>query len=570
MKDGEEMSSKDTNDFVKFVLVVDDEEINREILGMILEGSYEVMYASDGQEALDTMRAFSDILGLVLLDIMMPRMDGYQVLEEMQSDPSLQKIPVIVLTSEKGAEIKSLKMGAADFLTKPYDRPEVILARVRHSIELYENTTLIQSTENDSLTGLYNREFFFNYCERYTKHNPDVPMDAVVININRFHLINALYGRHFGDKVLCAVSNRLRHVIQVNGGMACRYDADTFYLYIPHMEDYEELANNVIIGVTEIIKDGDTRLRFGINSDIDTSIEIVENFSWALQACNSLRGQNSGVYAIYDSEMKEKAVRCARLMDDFETALNERQFKVYYQPKFNIKGDKPMLSSAEALIRWEHPVYGMISPGEFIPLFEDNGLIQKLDRYVWTEVGRQIGEWHEKYGFYLSVSVNVSRVDIYSHDLIDFFVNILTEYGIPADHYMLEITESAYTDNSDQLIDTLQELRELGFRIEMDDFGTGYSSLNMLSVLPIDILKVDKAFLSNIITDARARKMVDLVLDIADFMEMPVVAEGVEKEEEYHILKKLGCDVIQGYYFSKPLPEAEMTRLLEERADDIR
>ncbi len=564
------MSSKDTNEFVKFVLVVDDEEINREILGMILEGSYEVMYASDGQEALDTMRAFSDILGLVLLDIMMPRMDGYQVLEEMQSDPSLQKIPVIVLTSEKGAEIKSLKMGAADFLTKPYDRPEVILARVRHSIELYENTTLIQSTENDSLTGLYNREFFFNYCERYTKHNPDAAMDAVVININRFHLINALYGRHFGDKVLCAVSNRLRHVIQVRGGMACRYDADTFYLYVPHLEDYEELTNNVIIGVTEIIKDGDTRLRFGINSAIDTSMEIEENFSWALQACNSLRGQNSGTYAIYDSEMKEKAVRCARLMDDFETGISERQFKVYYQPKFNIKGNEPRLSSAEALIRWEHPVYGMISPGEFIPLFEDNGLIQKLDRYVWTEVGRQISEWHEKYGVYISVSVNVSRVDIYAHDLIDFFVNILTEYGIPADHYMLEITESAYTDNSEQLVNTLQELRALGFWIEMDDFGTGYSSLNMLSVLPIDILKVDKAFLSNIITDARARKMVELVLDIADFMEMPVVAEGVEKEEEYHILKKLGCDVIQGYYFSKPLPEAEMTKLLEERADDVR
>lgn len=564
------MSKAEKKDFIKFVLVVDDEEVNREILGMILGGSYELLYASDGAEALDMIRSFADILSLVLLDLMMPKMSGYEVLEEIQSDPSLQKIPVVVLTSEKEAEIRSLKLGAADFLTKPYDMPEVILARVAHSIALYENTNLIQSTETDNLTGLYTREFFFQYCDRFRTHNPDVATDAIVMNINRFHMINALYGRHFGDKVLCAVSNRISHEMMVHGGMGCRYDADTFYLYVPHIEDYEALGESIVSGFRDLLHDGDTRLRMGINSNIDTSVDVEENFSWALQACNSLRGSNSLSFAFYDADMKKDRVRKAKLMDDFDAAVKEHQFKVYYQPKFNISGEKPCLTSAEALVRWEHPIYGMISPGEFIPLFEENGLIQRLDRYVWEEVGRQISEWKEKFGVYMSVSVNVSRIDIYSHDVTEFLESIITRYSIPAKYYKLEITESAYTDDSGKIVSVLNCLRNIGFEIEMDDFGTGYSSLNMLNVLPIDILKIDKAFLNNITEDDRSKKMLELVMEIADFMQMPVIAEGVETEEEYHILKSLGCDVIQGFYFSRPLPAEAMSAMIEERIDDIR
>ena len=564
------MSLDDQKGFTKFVLIVDDEQINREILGMTLQGAYEVMYASDGEEAIERIRAFSDILSLVLLDIMMPRMNGYQVLEEMQADPSLSKIPVIVLTSDKEAEIKSLQLGAADFLTKPYDLLPVIMARIDHAITLYENTLLIQSTENDSLTGLYSRDFFYQYCDRFVKHNADVKMDAIVLNINRFHMINALYGRHFGDKVLCSVSNRLRHVIQTRGGLACRYDADTFYLFVPHLDDYDDLYNSILIGVAEVLKDGDTRLRIGINSEVDTSVSYEDNFGWALQACNSLRRSRNEHIALYDSEMKNAHVREAMLVDDFDKAIQEGQFVVYYQPKFNITGENEKLVSAEALVRWKHPELGLISPGEFIPLFEDNGLITKLDRYVWNEVARQIGEWFEKYGVYMSVSVNVSRVDIYSSEMEDYLLDVVMEHCIPADKFLLEITESAYADNSDLIVEVMSELRESGFKIEMDDFGTGYSSLNMLYALPIDILKIDKAFLKNIIDDSRARSMLKMVISIAKAMKMPIIAEGVEERAEVDILKEMGCDVIQGFYFSKPLPAEDMKKMIEEKIDDIR
>lgn len=563
------MGSNADKDFVKFVLIVDDEEVNREMLGMILKTRYEVMYASDGVEALNTLRMFTDILSLVLLDINMPNKNGYEVLEEIVSDPALQKIPVVVLTSDKEAEIRSLKLGAADFLTKPYELPEVILARLDHSIALYENADLIHATENDSLTGLYNREFFFKYCDRYTKHHPDTVMDAIVLNINRFHLINALNGRHYGDKVLCAVSNRLRHTVMVLGGMACRYDADSFYLYIPHTDDYDELFRSVVIGLNEVMADGESRLRMGIYSEASTDNDIAENFGWALQACNMLRNKPGSRYAFFDEDMHQRRIREAALIADFDRAMEAGQFTVYYQPKFAIHGDTPALCSAEALVRWNHPLLGLVDPAEFVTLFEENGLIHKLDMYVWTEVGNQIRKWHDMFGVYLPVSVNVSRMDLFDPEITSVLYDIVTSNEIPFSKYLLEITESVYSDNFEQLVFVINRLRDLGFRVEMDDFGTGYSSLNMLYSLPVDVLKVDKEFLRDLTNDKRAVKMVEFVIDIAKFLGMPVVAEGVDEHSEYELLKSLGCDIIQGYYMYKPMPASEMTGLIGDRKNDL-
>ena len=563
------MKNGANDDFIKFVLVVDDEEVNREMLGFILGSSYEVMYASDGDEALDKMRSFSDILSLVLLDIMMPGKDGYQVLEEMSHDPSLQTVPVIVLTSDKEAEIRSLQLGAADFLTKPYDQPEIILARIRHSIDLYENTNLIHATETDALTGLYNKEFFFEYCNQYDKHHADISMDAIVMNINRFHLLNAMYGRHFGDKILCAVSNRIRHNVMIHGGMACRYDADSFYLYIPHVDDYEELYSSIVMGLTELIKDGESRLRMGIYSNVSGDNNIEEDFAWALQACNLLRNRIGAGFAFYDDEMHRKQIREATLLDDFEASLENGEFKVFYQPKFRIMENKTVLSGAEALVRWDHHKFGMLYPGEFIPLFEENGKIRKLDRYVWTEVGRQIRKWREDFGVFLRVSVNVSRIDMYESDITGFLSDIVLDNDIPDGDFVLEITESSYTENSQQIVDVVNRLRAIGFKIEMDDFGTGYSSLNMLYSLPIDALKIDKEFMGEITTDERAKKMVELVIDIAQFLDIPTIAEGVETEAQYDIIKGAGCDIVQGYFFSTPLNVDDMTEMIRERKDDF-
>ena len=202
----------------------------------------------------------------------------------------------------------------------------------------------------------------------------------------------------------------------------------------------------------------------------------------------------------------------------------------------------------------------MISPGDFIPLFESNGLIQKLDRYVWKEAARQVGEWKKTYGISVPVSVNVSRMDIYYPKLRDDFKELLKENGLETNELMLEITESAYADNADQLVNVIENLRSDGFVIEMDDFGSGYSSLNMLTTIPIDALKMDMKFIRNMQKDEKSMKLVELVLDIAKFLQVPVIAEGVETEEQLMLLKERGCDIIQGYYFSKPVPAEEFTQ----------
>ena len=207
----------------------------------------------------------------------------------------------------------------------------------------------------------------------------------------------------------------------------------------------------------------------------------------------------------------------------------------------------------------------MISPGVFIPLFEENGLIQQVDDYVWREAGAQIRKWHEKYGVWIPVSVNVSRVDLYDPEIRPKFAKILADNGLGANDLYLEITESAYTEDSHQLIDVVRGLREDGFHIEMDDFGSGYSSLNMLTTLPIDVLKMDMKFIRNIHVDPRSLRLVEIVMEIAGFLSVPVVAEGVEYPEQCELLKKAGCDIVQGFLFSKPVPPEEFEVFIQER-----
>lgn len=388
-------------------------------------------------------------------------------------------------------------------------------------------------------------------------------MDAIVLNFNHFHLLNELYGRNFGDQILQAIATGIQAVVRQSGGIACRYDADIFYLYIGHQDNYKQTLCQIASGFHEMLKAPESRLRMGVYPDVYKSENLENRFARALQACNSLRNQYTANFAVYDSDMHDKSVYSAKLLDDFERALEEKQFQVSYQPKYNIQGNIPRLCSAEALVSWNHPKLGRVSPGSFIPLFEENGLIQKLDRYVWREAAAQMKNWKLHYQKTVPISVNVSRVDIYDPEVTDFLLNLIQEYGIAPDDLLLEITESAYTENSNQIVQVIDQLRDLHFRIEMDDFGSGYSSLNMLTTLPIDALKLDMAFIRNISPNNKEMRMVEFVLDIADYLSVPVIAEGVETKEQYELLKSAGCTIIQGFYFSRPVLPNDFNQLIE-------
>ncbi|MCR5369841.1 MAG: EAL domain-containing protein [Clostridium sp.] len=289
----------------------------------------------------------------------------------------------------------------------------------------------------------------------------------------------------------------------------------------------------------------------GIWLKSEAGVDMERRFDRAKLAADTIRNNFNQSVALYDSGMHEKEILAERLIDSVDEALEKKQFLIYYQPKFAIQGERPKLVSAEALIRWKHPEFGMISPGIFIPLFEENGLIQRLDHYVWEEAAMQVRRWREKLGVTVPVSVNVSRIDIYDPLMIDRLKRLIEENEIAPEDYLLEITESAYTEDSRQIVQIVEELREAGFRIEMDDFGSGYSSLNMLSEIPLDVLKLDMRFIRNLRTNAKSLQLMKLIVDIARYLNVPVVAEGLSRcmnNEAFYIrLVKMAAADTSGY-----------------------
>ena len=550
----------------RLVLIVEDEAINREMLGFILKEHYELLFAATGEEALEAIRANFDTLSLILLDLNLPDMHGLEILRKIRENPHFSQIPIIVMTSDKESEVESLTVGASDFIPKPYPMPKVILARANRIIELSEDRNIIRWTERDHLTGLYNREYFYRYADQFDLFHKDMAMDAIVLDINHFHMINERYGKAVADEVLKQVGEKVREIVQDDGGIVCRREADTFLVYCPHRDDYSEILENASIEFGEEGKSRTRiRMRMGVYSEADKSIDIERRFDRAKLASDSVRSSFTKAIAIYDNAMHESEIFSEQLLEGFTEALEQKQFEVYYQPKFDIRPAEPVLSSAEALVRWRHPDLGMVSPGIFIPLFEKNGLVPELDAYVWREAAAQIRRWKDELGFCVPVSVNVSRVDMLDPELVEKQAALIREYGLDYSDLYLEITESAYTQDADQIIKTVSRLRKLGFTIEMDDFGSGYSSLNMISTLPIDALKLDMQFIRTAFNERKDTRMLEVVFDIAESLHVPTIAEGVETAEQLFTLKAMGCDYVQGYYFSRPVPAEEFRRFLLER-----
>ncbi len=432
----------------------------------------------------------------------------------------------------------------------------LLLRSVRAEMNANEGRQIISETERDTLTQLYSRSFFTVYSNRIYRENPERHMDAIVMNIERFHTLNTLNGRSFGDDVLRALGKEIDKFLQETFGIAGRMEGDYFNIYCKHQDDYQALLNRFQTGIDEKFHNTDVRLRMGV-MPWQEGLTPEEMFDRAWSACGMARGEYKTHLMIYDDELQRRDEMNLRLQNDLSRALEGQELEVYYQPKYEIRSESPKLSSAEALVRWQHPQLGLIQPWDFITLFERNGQISAMDRFVWEATARQIAAWRDKYGVTLPVSVNLSRVDVFDPGLFDTLDGIITQYGLARSDLKLEVTESAYTEDAEHLIRVIGQLREKGYEIEMDDFGSGYSSLNMLSSMPIDVLKMDMAFIQNIERNEQDFHLVELILDIARYLKVPVIAEGVETENQLRLLKNAGCDIVQGFYFSKPLPADE-------------
>lgn len=543
------------------VLIVDDEAVNRRILGKLLQDQYTIIEAADGKEALALLAANADLVSAVLLDIVMPGMDGYAVLRAMSQNPELSKIPVIVSSQRDGeeAEIRALSLGAQDFIAKPY-KAEIVRRRLSNLINFRETAALINKVERDELTGLYNKQFFMKNVSDWLHQHPEEQFDLMCIGIERFRLINERFGTDRGDELLCHIARLLNTASRPI--FAARFTDDLFYLLVPHRDTYDaEVLKSWYQKVNDFSPDMDIKMHCGIYAIEDTETPVNTMCDRAQLASEKNKGSYDAPFCLYDTSLRQKLMDEQFITGNMQSALRSGQFHVYYQPKYDLNNE--LIAGAEALVRWIHPQRGMISPGTFIPILERSGLISELDLYVWETACRDISRWMQQGLSPIAVSINVSRADIYNPHLSEILLELLKKYQVPIQYLHLEITESAYTDNPGQIIAEVGKLRRLGFIVEMDDFGSGYSSLNMLAEMPVDVLKLDMRFIQAETARTSGKGILSFVISLGKWLDLAVIAEGVETGDQISMLRSMDCNYVQGFYYAKPMNQEDFTALLK-------
>ncbi len=543
------------------LLIVDDISTNRQILRRILCDEYEIYEAKDGIEALEVMEHNYQSLSAVLLDLSMPVMDGFAVLKRMNSSTRLQQIPVIVTTgqTEDASEVKALKMGASDYVSKPYN-PAIIKQRVENAINLRENAATINELQRDRLTGLYNRNTFFEKAAEMIAAKPAGYYVMSCFDIDNFKVINDQYGTAKGDTVLRFIAKVFKEGFEATGGLCCRMMADNFAIVYPcsfmNSKEIEELRKKAAV------LDGSIQpIAFSIGRYIidDLSLSVSAMYDRASLAEDSIKGLYDQTIIQFSDSMRDDLLLQQQIVNDMKPALERGEFEAWFQPQYNHALDH--LVGAEALARWRHPTKGMISPGVFVPIFEKNGFVYELDKYIWEQTCSMLHKWIAEGRNPLPVSVNISRYDAFREDLIDTLSNLIDKYKVPVSLLRLEITESAFSTGTRQIIEVVKRLIALGFIVEIDDFGSGYSSLNTLKDVPAQVIKLDMKFLESTNESQRGGSIIESIVRMAKWLNMTVIAEGVETSQQADFLKSIGCFLVQGYLYSRALPQTDYEKL---------
>ena len=423
---------------------------------------------------------------------------------------------------------------------------------------------LSEASWRDSLTGLYRRSAFFIISKKMIAANPDKEYSILRLNIGSFKLINDLMGRETGDDLLLCITEVIKKLCP-EGGVYARFIADTFAILVPTHQT-EEIAENILSTFKVDVRraniiDHDVQVYIGIYHISENDDSLFEDMCDRAQiACRSITGSYRNHIAVYDESMRNAMLEEQDIRDNAHKAIKNHEFCVYYQPVYGIQAKR--FVSAEALVRWKHPTKGLIPPGKFISIFEKNGFIAELDLYVLEEVCKYQQKRREHGLTPFPISVNISRKSLYNPNLFEIIYDLTKKYGVEPKYFRIEITETAYNDNPAQLLDTVHKLREKSFPVLMDDFGSGYSSLNTLKDIPIDLLKLDMKFMQGFEKNTRVGTIVTSVARMSRWLNVPMLAEGVETREQYMFLRSIGCSYIQGFYFARPSDEEEFTRMI--------
>jgi len=564
----------------KILLIEDEENVRENILELLEAAGFEVIEAKNGYIGIDLAKAREP--DLILCDVMMPEIDGFGVLTALRQDSVMASIPFIFLTAKatKTDFRQGMEMGADDYITKPFTRAELlgaIVSRLKKQAAVQQryNTELLKAKEqlnylihHDSLTNLPNqlslRERFKHM--QFTCTGEQCVITVLCLGLDRFNQINDNLGHSFGDLLLKAVASRLTSCVSSPNAIA-RLNTDKFAIILATTEDKQDASNvaqNILsrISQTFFLNDQEIFITASIGLAIypRDGADIEHLLRSANTALNKAKQQGGDQHEFYTAALNVGSSERLALQTTLRYALERDELLVYYQPKVNLQTGQ--IVGAEALIRWQHPERGMISPAKFIPIAEETGLIIAIGEWVLHTACKQVKLWQNAGFDSLRVAVNLSSRQFSQIDLRKQLVQILIATGIDPKCIELELTESMLVQNTEVAIGRLKALKALGVEIAMDDFGTGYSSLSYLQQFDFDILKIDRSFIHKIGKKSNKAAITKAIIEMAKSLNLRLIAEGVETESELAFVYQHQCDEIQGYLFSPPVPAHEFQELL--------
>jgi diguanylate cyclase (GGDEF)-like protein len=596
------MNNTQSNSSCGNILVVDDTPDNLRVLSASLsEQGYQVRCVKNGAMALLTAKKAAP--DLILLDIKMPEMDGYQVCEKLKADEQTREIPVIFLSALDDVfdKVKAFQVGGVDYITKPFQIEEIIVRiehqlalqvakaeicqlnaeleqKVRHRTAQLEEVIgklhqeiakhketqqkLLQQSLHDALTSLPNRTLLMEHLQKAlqrSQRNTNYIFAILFIDLDRFKIINDSFGHVVGDRLLIAVSRILKGCTRETDTVA-RLSGDEFAILLEDLQDFQEaiaIAERLLDKLTSPIHLEDRKVFAGASIGIVLGAANYQNGTELLRdadiAMYRAKALGKGRYAVFDREMYAQTLQLSQIETDLRYALERQEFLLHYQPIVSLKTGK--VTGFEALIRWQHPEKGLVYPGDFIAIAEDTGLIVPIGEWILLEACRQMRTWQEKVPSASNkhISINLSSRQIKQFDFVDKLTKIISGTGLNGHNIRLELTETMLMDRGEKTIELLGEIKAQKVQLSIDDFGTGYSSLSYLHRFPIDALKIDRSFVSPIDAEGNNGEIVNTIITLAHSLGIKAIAEGVETAHQLAQLRKLGCDEAQGYFFSKPV-----------------